>query len=141
VTDDFIDYCLDHRILLAILPPHSTHTLQPLDVGCFKPLASAYSKRLTIHTQRSQGLVPIKKGDFFLLFWDAWGKAFKKETVLRSWEATGIWPMDPDNVLKRFKKDAPDEASPVNTSDWRHMERSYALQLIGLHLKPKTSVI
>ena len=68
VTGDFIDYCLDHRILLAILPPHFTHTVQPLDVGCFKPLASAYSKRLTTYTQRSQGSVPIKKGDFFLLF-------------------------------------------------------------------------
>jgi hypothetical protein len=122
VTEDFIDYCLDHRILLVVLSPHSTHTVQLLDVGCFKPLASAYSQRLTIHTQCSQGLVPIKKGDFFLLFRDAWSKAFKKETVLHSWGATGVWPMDPDNVLKRFKIDAPGEALPVTTSNWRHME-------------------
>jgi hypothetical protein len=26
-------------------------------------------------------------------------------------------------VLKRFKKDAPDKGPPVNTSDWRHIER------------------
>ena len=31
--------------------------------------------------------------------------------------------MDPDNVLIRFKKDAPDETSLVSTSNWRHMER------------------
>jgi hypothetical protein len=123
VTEDFIDYCLDYHILLVVLPYYSTHMVQPLNVGCFKPLARAYSQCLTIHTQCSQGLVPIKKSDFFLLFWDAWGEVSKKETVLRSWEATGVWLMDLDNVLQRFKKDAPDEALPVTTSNWRHMER------------------
>jgi hypothetical protein len=34
----------------------------------FKPLASAYTKALTNHTQQSQGLVLIKIGDFFALF-------------------------------------------------------------------------
>ena len=68
ITMDFINYCDQHRILLAILPPHSTHTLQPLDVVLFKPLSSAYSAELTTYLQKSQGLVPIKKGDFFPLF-------------------------------------------------------------------------
>ena len=123
VTDAFIDYCLKHCILLVVLPPHSTHTMQPLDVGCFKPLASAYSKRLSIHTQRSQGLVPIEKGDFFLLLWGAWGEASKKETILSSWAATEVWPMDKERVLKRFRKDASCEAELVDTSNWRSMER------------------
>lgn len=39
----FIDYCDKNKILLAIYPPHSTHTLQPLDVGMFKPLVIAYN--------------------------------------------------------------------------------------------------
>jgi hypothetical protein len=47
---------------------------------------------LAEYTQRSQGLVPIKKGDF-LLFWDAWQASFKKQTILQSFAATGIWPM------------------------------------------------
>jgi hypothetical protein len=46
ITDTFIDYCVDNRILLAIYPLHSTHTLQPLDVVLFKPLATAYSAEL-----------------------------------------------------------------------------------------------
>ncbi|KAG9191048.1 hypothetical protein G6011_09136 [Alternaria panax] len=32
VTMEFIEYCHEHKILLAVLPPHATHTLQPLDV-------------------------------------------------------------------------------------------------------------
>jgi hypothetical protein len=42
----FIEYCDDNKILLAIYPPHSTHTLQPLDIGMFKPLSTAYSAAL-----------------------------------------------------------------------------------------------
>ena len=36
----FINECDRLRILLMILPPHSTHRLQPLDVSLFKPVFS-----------------------------------------------------------------------------------------------------
>lgn len=68
LTMDFINYCDSHRILLAILPSHSIHTIQPLDVVMFKPLSSAYSKALTNHLQTTQGLISINKTDFFPLF-------------------------------------------------------------------------
>jgi hypothetical protein len=72
-----------------MLPPHSTHTLQPFDVVMFKPLSTAYSTELTNHLHQSQGLVPIKKGDFFLLFWKAWRTLFtNKDLVRKSFEAT-----------------------------------------------------
>jgi hypothetical protein len=65
---DFINYCHDHKILLAVYPPHATHTLQPLDVVMFKPLANAYSAKLTQYLQDGQGILNITKGDFFPLF-------------------------------------------------------------------------
>jgi hypothetical protein len=39
----FINYCDQNRILLAILPPHSTYRLQSLDIGLFAPLAQYYT--------------------------------------------------------------------------------------------------
>jgi hypothetical protein len=42
----FIEECDRNRIILAILPPYSTHRLQPLDVGIFAPLAQRYSEAL-----------------------------------------------------------------------------------------------
>ena len=42
----FINYYNSYRILLALYPPHSTHTLQPLNVALFEPLAKAYSNQL-----------------------------------------------------------------------------------------------
>jgi hypothetical protein len=68
LTQDFIKYCHQKRIILAVLPPHSTQTLQPLDVVCFKPLSSNYTYELDNHLQESQGLTPLSKGDFFALF-------------------------------------------------------------------------
>jgi hypothetical protein len=131
VTMDFIDYCDQNRILLAILPPHSTHTLQPLDVVLFKPLSSAYSAELTTYLQKSQGLVPIKKGDFFPLFWKAWISSLKEEMILKSFEATGISPFNPEVILKRFKKTAQDNnqgsressESVLSGDNWRELDR------------------
>ena len=42
----FLDYAERHRIIVLILPPHSTHRSQLLDVGLFSPLSKAYSKEL-----------------------------------------------------------------------------------------------
>ena len=110
LTMDFINYCDSHRIILAILPPHSTHTLQPLDVVMFKPLSSAYSKALSDHFLTTQGLIPINKTDFFPLFWQAWISSFKKHTILKAWEAKGIWPQAAERVLKRFNHESRDES-------------------------------
>ena len=35
LTYDFVKYCEDHKIIPFFLPPHSSHLLQPLDVGVF----------------------------------------------------------------------------------------------------------
>jgi hypothetical protein len=68
---DFIEYCDQNKILLAVYPPHSTHTLQPLDVVMFKPLATGYLNEVAAFIERSQGLISISKRDFFLLFYQA----------------------------------------------------------------------
>ncbi|KAG9186011.1 hypothetical protein G6011_02567 [Alternaria panax] len=92
VTMDFIEYCDNNKILLFVLPPHATHTLQPLDVVMFKPLATAYSTQLMGYLQDSQGLLNLTKGDFFPLFWRSWSSVFKPPLIKRSFEATGIQP-------------------------------------------------
>ena len=125
LSTEFIEYCYSHRILLFVFPPHSTHSLQPLDVVVFHPLATAYSGFLAEHLQNSQGLVPVKKGDFIPLFWKAWEKALTKENILSAFAATGISPLDPQRVLKRFNKITPDRSreGSVEASTWRQINR------------------
>ena len=43
ITAQFVRYCIDNRIILFVLPPHSSHILQPLDVGVFGPVKAAMS--------------------------------------------------------------------------------------------------
>jgi hypothetical protein len=125
LTFDFLDFCKTHSILVSVFTPHSTHTLQPLDVVCFKPLSGAFTHQLTRHLHRTQGLVPLKKGDFFPLFWAAWSSSITEKLVLKSFESTGIWPKDPGIILKRFddkKQTEEAEASRVTGSNWPYIE-------------------
>ena len=43
ISRSFISHCIQNRITLLILPPHTSHILQPLDVSIFGPL----KRRLT----------------------------------------------------------------------------------------------
>jgi hypothetical protein len=51
VTVDAIKYCEEKKIILFCLPKHSTHLLQPLDVGVFSPFATAYQRILLEKTK------------------------------------------------------------------------------------------
>ena len=95
----FIDYTDTNRILLAVLLLYLTHRLQPLDVGLFSPLSTAYSQQIDNILMESQGLVRLIKRDFWPLFRDAWKQAFTATNVQSAWEATGIHPFNPEKVI------------------------------------------
>jgi hypothetical protein len=48
------------------------------------------------------GLTPFQKGNFFKIFWKAWTQTFTKKLILRSSEAVGIAPLNPNVILNRF---------------------------------------
>jgi hypothetical protein len=129
LTMDFIEYCDRNRILLAVYPPHSTHTLQPLDVVMFKPFSTAYSNQVAAFMERCQGLTSMSKRDFYPMFMAAWETSFKKETILKAFEATGLSPLNPEVILKRFNQPAQSgqssdsDSSALSASNWRKTER------------------
>src|SRR2546421_8258564 len=47
ITGGFIEYCIHNDIILMILPPHSSHYTQPLDLAIFSPLKTAMSVELS----------------------------------------------------------------------------------------------
>jgi hypothetical protein len=92
----------------------------------FKPLSQAYSSELTNHLHKAQGLIAIKKGDFFPLFWSAWISSFTENLILKAFEATGIWPMDAEVILCRFASTPEAERSSLSglsDHDWRKIDR------------------
>jgi hypothetical protein len=103
VTTSFLKAAMDLKILVVIYPPHSTHRLQPLDVGCFALLATYYSQNLKAFTSSSEGLTRMSKQQFFKVFWPAWQKAFTEKNVAFSWSKTGLVPWNPEVVLNQLK--------------------------------------
>ncbi|EER23870.1 mariner-Tc1 transposon family protein [Coccidioides posadasii C735 delta SOWgp] len=95
----FIEYANRERILLLILPPHSTHHLQPLDVGVFGPLGKAYSSELESLLCCGLGYIQMTKRDFWRLFNAAWKKALTGDNICAGFAKTGIYPLDPQHQL------------------------------------------
>ena len=126
LTIDFLTLCAEQRILVLIFPPHSTQSLQPLDVCCFSPLATYYTQALTRHLHGSQGLTPIKKGDFFKLFWEAWTNTFTAKLVQSAFSSVGIVPLNPNVILDKFTPSEAEEAAAKawhEVDDWRHNDK------------------
>ena len=130
ITMAFIDFYGRHKILLLVSPPspHSTKTLQPLDVVCFAPLAQNYSDFVTKHLHDSQGISGISKSDFFMLFWQSWQQTFTKKLVTSAFEHTDIWPQNANVILNRWDDDSDDgykTPPPIKAEDWRSIDRLY----------------
>lgn len=112
----FINFCDVHGIILGILPPHSTHRLQPLDVGIFSPLSTAYSNQIDHMIQLSHGFSRVTKRNFWSMFRTAWKTALSFENIRSSFAATAIYPLGPEKILKQLKKKTPSPSSSDSES-------------------------
>lgn len=129
----FIDLCDSMRILLLILPSHSTHRLQPLDVSLFAPLARYYTNGLNTLMTSSLGMVSMSKRAFWSVFWPAWQEAFSEKNITSGFRKTGIWPYNPDLILLKITKPIPDKVinsskgpqTPMTCRAGRRMQRQY----------------
>jgi hypothetical protein len=86
----FLEYAIKNCILVMKFLSYSTHSLQPLNVGIFGLLLTAYLSELYVQQQRSQGLLPVKKPDFYRLFKQAWASAASKSNIKAAFAATSI---------------------------------------------------
>jgi DDE superfamily endonuclease/helix-turn-helix, Psq domain len=97
-TPDFELYCKEKNIITLCMPAHSSHILQPLDVGCFSPLKKAYGKQ--IERLMRGGQTHVAKEDFFLAFCIAFPEAMTISNVQGGFRGTGIVPFNPEEVLE-----------------------------------------
>ena len=113
------------------IPPHSSHLLQPLDVGCFAVLKRAYGKYVEDVMRRGQN--HIDKLDFLDAFPTARIEAFKAETIKNSFLATGLDPYDPNRVISklniRLRTPTPPLSRGSESSAWKPKTPSNHKQL------------
>jgi hypothetical protein len=101
VTQDFIDYCWSHRIRPFLLPAHTTHLTQPLDVGVFQSFKHNFKQ--CIREEVFLGATEISKTDFFSFFQKFSDKTFTPKLCKAAFRKTGLIPFNPKLVLDKMK--------------------------------------
>jgi len=92
---------MKNNIILMVLPPHSSHLNQPLDVGVFGPLkthmASAIEPLISTEIHR------IIKAEWLSAYVKAHDNAFTVQNIRAGFRGTGILPYNPWKVINRIK--------------------------------------
>lgn len=105
VTGDFIEHCIDNNIKLLILPPHSSHFTQPLDIGIFSPLKEYMSQE--IMPLISAKIATLRKVEWLEAYIKARERAFSVSNIIGSWNGAGLVPFNTQKVLRRVSSPTP----------------------------------
>ena len=98
-TIELREAALEYGIELYCLPPHTSHWLQPLDVGVFGPLQHAWQNRCVIAMDETgEGITRQQVIKHYML---ARAMSFKDKTVLSAWKKSGISPLNPEIFTQR----------------------------------------
>src|SRR5204863_7842661 len=109
-----IGHCMDNDIHLMILPPHSSHLTQPLDVGVFGPLKRVMSSKIA--PLITVGVSRLQKVEWLSAFVEAHQAVFRAENIKGGFRGAGIFPLEPNKILNRITPAPPHqsrESTPV----------------------------
>ncbi|KIK16661.1 hypothetical protein PISMIDRAFT_38408, partial [Pisolithus microcarpus 441] len=93
ITREMCQLAIQNNIELFCLPPHTTHELQPLDVGIFGPLQRAWFKCCEDYFNATGGEIP--RSEFINQYMAARAAVFTAETITKAWKNSGIRPLNP----------------------------------------------
>jgi len=85
----------ENNIQLVRLPPHTTHKLQPLDVGLFGPMQAAWRKQCKNFTLKTLDVMPLSK--VVEEYLDARTRVMKESNIVSAWKKSGILSLDPNS--------------------------------------------
>jgi hypothetical protein len=128
LTPRFDEICEENKIILICMPPHSSHLLQPLDIGCFAVLKRVYGRLVEMKTRN--GINHIDKFDFLEAYPLARIEAFKSETIKNSFRSAGLIPFAPEIVISKLDIQLRTPTPPSSRgSDWDPKTPSNYMQL------------
>lgn len=93
-------YCKEHNIVTLCMPSHSSHYLQPLDVGCFGPMKKAYGRQ--IEDLMRVRVTHISKVEFLCAFREAFFASMTRENIQGGFMGAGLVPHNPERVLSKL---------------------------------------
>lgn len=108
----FIEYCIQFDILIVMLPPHSTHIMQPMDVGVFQPLKHAHQAALRKSLQ--EGNLAFNRIDFVSAFQKIFDVGFSRHNIMSGFEKTGLFPSNNIPVITKLVEAQRKQRDAVN---------------------------
>ena len=90
---ELVSWAKENHIILFVLPPHTSHILQPLDVGVFGPLKTMFYHQCQQHMSRNPGEV-ITKYNICSLVCKVYYQAFSANNLISAFRKTGIYPLN-----------------------------------------------
>lgn len=95
LDDSIVDVAQKYDIKLMCLPSNTTHELQPMDKAVFRSFEYYWDEEVlkywSLHEDRR-----ITKQRFGAIFTKVWDKALTPVNIKAGFEATGIYPFDPE---------------------------------------------
>jgi len=135
---EFEKYCKEQNIITLCMPSHSSHKLQPLDVGCFSPLKRSYGAE--IEKLMRAHITHISKEDFFPAFYTAFCTTMTKSNAQAGFQATGLVPYNPGYVISqldvRLRTPTPSPTLPM-TWEPKTPSNAFELQSQSTYLKDR----
>ena len=86
----------DRNIILFILPAHTSHLLQPLDVACYGPMQRMYNSECQKFLRESHGV--ITRYNVCQLVCKVYNKAISADNLIAAFQKTGIHPLKSDVI-------------------------------------------
>ena len=108
---ELIELALSNNIHLLCLPAHTSHLLQPLDVGVFKSFKTNFNKACSKYMSQNPGRV-VTVDVIASLVAEAYAASFTPMNIMKGFKKTGVWPINPGEVTDR--QIAPSKALCVN---------------------------
>ncbi|ESO89300.1 hypothetical protein LOTGIDRAFT_229168 [Lottia gigantea] len=96
ITPDIIDWADEKKVILYVLPPHTSHGLQPMDVGCFGPFARIYIAECN-KFQRSHSAV-INRNNMCSIACKSYSSALCPSNLQSAFRKSGIYPLDREAI-------------------------------------------
>jgi hypothetical protein len=125
------------------MPPHSSHLLQPLDVGCFGPLKQSYGRE--VEKLMRMHITHISKLEFLSSFRTAFFHSFTEENIQAGFIGSGLMPYDPKRVLSKLdvvlRTPTPPETLPEIRQPWvlKTPQTAYEASIQSEYIKSRIS--
>ena len=97
--DKFMTICYLNNVYLLFLPAHTSHVLQPLDLGCFSSLKAAYQRQIGEFNTLTDK-TKIGKAKFLEFYSKARQIGLNKTNIQSGWRATGLYPKNVNKPLR-----------------------------------------